>query len=182
MTLDEARETLGLHRGASEADIRDAFRRRAREVHPDRHPSADDVKRKHLSREFDRAREARDILVKFTTDSARATTPSSGSSARFTSSAPPTAQPASTTRGTATAPPPRRERARPRTSESRPRSDAPRVTLRFDEFVRASDAEGFGPGARTPRLIDWARVTAWSMVGALTALVFGGGYLAAYVL
>ena len=168
MTLDEARETLGVTRGASVTEIRDAFRRRAREVHPDRHPSEDDARRRQLGREFDRAREARDILVKFASDPARVAAP-----------APPSA---STPPSSATAPPPRRERARPRTSECRPRPEAPRVTVRFDEFVRAADAAGFGPGTRTRRWIDWPRIVAWSTVGALVALVVGGSYVAAYVL
>ncbi len=185
MTLDEAREALGVSRGASVAEIRDAFRRRAREVHPDRHPSADDARRRHLGREFDRAREAHDILVKFTNDSARraADAPkgasASTSGVRPRPSTPPFtgASPSSTT-----APPPRRERARPRTSESRPPSEAPRVTVRFDEFVRAADATGFGPGARTRRWIDWPRVIAWSTVGALVALMVGGVCFSAFVL
>lgn len=184
MTLDEAREALGVVRGASVAEIRDAFRRRAREVHPDRHPSEDDARRRQLGREFDRAREARDILVKFTNDSTRSgESASTGSSASRPAAAPRTTRPsASTTPSTARNAPPRRERARPRTSESRPRPEAPRVTVRFDEFVRAADAAGFGPGIRTRRWIDWPRVIAWSTVGALIALVVGGGLASAYLL
>ncbi|BDV31255.1 hypothetical protein [Microbacterium terricola] len=56
------------------------------------------------------------------------------------------------------------------------------MTVRFDEFVRAADAAGFGPGIRTRRWIDWPRIIAWSTVGALVALVVGGSYVAAYVL
>lgn len=184
MTLDEAREALGVVRGASVAEIRDAFRRRAREVHPDRHPSEDDARRRQLGREFDRAREARDILVKFTNDSAR----SDASASTGSPASRPTAAPRTTSPSASTAPPsvrnapPRRERARPRTSESRPRPEAPRVTVRFDEFVRAADAAGFGPGIRTRRWIDWPRVIAWSTVGALIALVVGGGLASAYLL
>lgn len=185
MTLDEARETLDVPRGASVAEIRDAFRRRAREVHPDRHPSASEARRRELSRSFDRAREARDILVTFTTDSARVAAPAAGDATRR-SGAPTSATPSTASDGahshTATAPPPRRERARPRTSESRPRAEAPRVTIRFDEFVRAADAAGFGPGPRTRRWTDWPRIIAWSTVGALVALIGGGSYIAAYVL
>lgn len=185
MTLDEARDALGVTRGASVAEIRDAFRRRAREVHPDRHPSEDDAKRRQLGREFNRAREARDILVKFTSDPARAaaSSPPSASTPRPSERArPSTAPSASTPPSSASATPPRRERARPRTSESRPRPEASRVTVRFDEFVRAADAAGFGPGIRTRRWIDWPRIIAWSIVGALVALVVGGSYVAAYVL
>jgi hypothetical protein len=56
------------------------------------------------------------------------------------------------------------------------------VTVRFDEFVRAADAAGFGPGIRTHRWTDWPRIIAWSTVGALAALVIGGSYIASYVL
>lgn len=186
MTLDEARETLGVPRGASVGEIRDAFRRRAREVHPDRHPSENEARRRQLGREFDRAREARDILVNFTSDSARVAAPSAAGGATTrsssTSHAAPTTGGASARPRTATAPPPTRERARPRTSDSRPRAEAPRVTIRFDDFVRASDAAGFGPGTRTRRWIDWPRIVAWSSVGALAALIVGGSYIAAYVL
>lgn len=186
MTLDEARDTLAVARGASVDEIRDAFRLRAREVHPDRHPSADDARRRQLGLEFDRAREARDILVKFASDSARATTPAptAASAARSgaPSSTPSPARSATEPPHTATAPPPRRERARPRTSESRPRTEAPRVTIRFDEFVRAADAAGFGPGARTRRWVDWPRIVAWSTVGVAVAVVIGGSYVVTNVL
>ncbi|WP_431805247.1 J domain-containing protein [Microbacterium sp. bgisy203] len=185
MTLDEAREALGVSRGASVSEIRDAFRRRAREVHPDRHPSEDDATRRRLGREFDRAREARDILVKFTNDSARIAAPApagAGTSRTDERPRPSTAPPASTPSSPTNSPPPRRERARPRTSESRPQPEAPRVTVRFDDFVRAADAAGFGPGIRTRRWIDWPRIIAWSTVGTLVALVVGGGYVAAYLM
>lgn len=185
MTLDEAWEALGVTRGASVAEIRDAFRRRAREVHPDRHPAEDDAKRRQLGREFDRAREARDILVKFTSDPARVAAPApTGASTPRSSehSRPPTSDAASAPPSSTSTPPPRRERARPRTSESRPQPEAPRVTVRFEEFVRAADAAGFGPGVRTRRWIDWPRIIAWSTVGTLVALVVGGSYIAAYVL
>ncbi|WP_448237116.1 DnaJ domain-containing protein [Microbacterium paulum] len=185
MTLDEAREILAVERGASADEIRDAFRQRARHVHPDRHPTVDDARRRQLGREFDRARAARDILVTFTTGSARVTTPAPAAPSTRTSTttgAPSSEGFAGAPRHSATTPPPRRERARPRTSESRPRSEAPRVTIRFDEFVRASDAAGFGDGKRTRRLIDWPRVIAWSTVAAAAALVFGGSYVVAYVL
>lgn len=185
MTLDEARETLGVSRDASVAEIREAFRRRARAVHPDQHPSEDEARRRQLGREFARAREAHDILVKFTSDSTRATPPEAGAATAHSGGAThaaPTTAAGGTQSQAATAPPPQRERARPRTSESRPRAEAPRVTIRFDEFVRASDAAGFGPGTRTRRWIDWPRVVAWSSVGALAVLIVGGSYVAAYVL
>ncbi len=172
-------------RTASVAEIRDAFRRRAREVHPDRHPSEDEARLRQLGQEFDRAREAHDILVKFTSDSTRAAaSPSGGTTVRAggTTHAPPTTAEGGSHSQAGTAPPPPRERARPRTSDSRPRAEAPRVTTRFDDFVRASDAAGFGPRTRTRRWIDWPRVVAWSTVGALAALIVGGSYVAAYVL
>lgn len=185
MTLDEARETLGVSRGATAAEIRDAFRRRAREVHPDRHPSETEARRRQLGREFDRAREARDILVKFTGEPVRTATPTRGATTRRSSGtthAPPTTGSAGARPGSSSAPPPPRERARPRTSESRSRAEAPRVTIRFEDFVKASDAAGFGPGTRTRRWIDWPRIVAWSTVGALAVLIVGGSYVAAYVL
>ena len=186
MTLDEARQILAVERGASVDEIRDAFRRRARQVHPDRHPTVDDARRRQLAREFDRAREARDVLVTFTSGSARVTTSAPAASSTRTRNATTGARSseafAGTPRHSSTAPPLRRERARPRTSESRPQSEAPRVTIRFDEFVRASDAAGFGDGKRTRRLIDWPRIIAWSTVAAAIGLIFGGSYVAAYVL
>ena len=184
MTLDEARETLGVSRGATAAEIRNAFLRRAREVHPDRHPSETEARRRQLGREFDRAREARDILVKFTSEPARTATPTSGATMPRPSGTthPQPTTGAGTRPGSPSAPPPPRERARPRTSESRSRAEAPRVTIRFDDFVRATDAAGFGPGTRTRRWIDWPRIVAWSTVGALAVLIVGGSYVAAYVL
>lgn len=56
------------------------------------------------------------------------------------------------------------------------------MTVRFDEFVRAADAAGFGPGIRTRRWIDWPRIAAWSSAGALAMLIVGGSFIAAYVL
>ncbi|MCT9821125.1 hypothetical protein N3K63_12635 [Microbacterium sp. W1N] len=56
------------------------------------------------------------------------------------------------------------------------------MTIRFDDFVRAADAAGFGPGTRTRRWIDWPRIIAWSLVGALVLLVAGGGVATAYLL
>lgn len=62
MTPDEACAELGVSRGATRDEIREAFRRRARLVHPDRHPEATTVDRAQLSARFDRARRARDVL------------------------------------------------------------------------------------------------------------------------
>lgn len=164
MTLDEARDSLGVARGATEEEIREAFRARARVVHPDRHPHASAAERAHYAREFDRVREARDILARFASDPMRASADTAGP-------------------GTSTPPPPAppRERARPRTSETRRPAAAPRVTMRFDEFVAATDAAGFTIGPRSPRWVDWPRVIAWSTVGVAIAVVVGGGLFAAHV-
>lgn len=166
MTLDEAREALGLARGATVKEVRDAFRRRARDLHPDRHPMAADAERRRLSLAFDRARQARDILVTFES------TPSASSAPRG-----PQSSASGSTRPSTTTAPPRRERARPRTSESSRRTGAPRVTVRFEEFVRAADAAGFGPGSRTRRWIDWPRAIAWSTVGVAAGAIVGVGYV-----
>jgi len=119
VTLDEAREALGVTRDASVEAIREAFRRVARRVHPDTQPHATAEERSQLAREFDRAREARDILLRYMSDPLRKPPPK----------APPSPHPQHRPR----------ERARPRTSETRPPREAPRVTLRFEEFVAASD-------------------------------------------
>ena len=50
----------------------------------------------------------------------------------------------------------------------------PRRRIRFDEFVRATDAARFGPGGRTRRWIDWPRIIVWSALGAITAAVVVG--------
>lgn len=65
MTVDEARAHLGITAAATVDEIRDAFRRRARALHPDLHPDADHADRARLGREFHNAREARDILVRY---------------------------------------------------------------------------------------------------------------------
>jgi len=184
-TLDQERETLGVLRGPSVDEIRNAFRRRAREVHPDQHPSESESRRRQLAREFDRAREARDILVKFTSDPARVAAPAAGGTttrSRGTTHASPTTAAGGIRPQTATAPSPPRERSRPRTSESRPRTEPPRVTIRLEGFVRESDASSFGPGRRMRRWIDCPRFVAWSSVGVLASLVMGGSYVAAYAL
>ena len=55
---------LGLGPGASGAEIRQAFRRRAREVHPDRHPKATPEQRAELLRRFAELSRAYHTLVK----------------------------------------------------------------------------------------------------------------------
>ena len=45
-------ELLGISRGADEGEIKKAFRRLARELHPDRHPSAAPEDLRDLERRF----------------------------------------------------------------------------------------------------------------------------------
>jgi hypothetical protein len=151
VTLDEARSILGVARGASHASVRDAFRLRARQVHPDSHPTASPAQRSELAREFDRAREARDILL-LLPDGPPVPAPSAGTvpPPPYRPQAPPPT------------PPPWRP---PPESAARP----PQRTLRFDEFVRVVDAAGFGPGHRSSPHRDTARLILWSTVGALSA-------------
>lgn len=177
MTLDEARECLSVPRGASVEQVQEAFRSKARLVHPDRHPGAADAERALLSQEFDRARRARDALVSWARQSAS------------TPAAPPAAHPAPsapTPPRDSPADPPPRPRARPRTSETRRPSPEPeRVTMRFEEFVVFSDAAGFGVGQRTRPYTDWPRIIAWSTVGtlvgglAVASALAGTGFLTA---
>jgi DnaJ-class molecular chaperone len=160
VTPDEARERLGVTAAASVDEIRDAFRRTARTVHPDLHPDATSADRSRLGREFDRAREARDILVRHTLDPLRKPAPTSTTGAPQAN-----AQGGGAPRST---PPP-----------APPAGPAPRVTMRFDEFVAWTDAAGFGSGARSPRYVDWARIIVWSTLGVLILGVVGGWILAA---
>lgn len=147
MTLDEARTYLGVTAVATVDEIRDAFRRRARTLHPDLHPDATPEDRARLGREFNSVREARDILVRYTSDPLRKP-PSrpqpSGPSDRWAGQRAPREEP-------------------PR--QSAPPAPPPRVTMRFDEFVAWADAAGFGVGTRSPRYIDWTRILVWSSLG-----------------
>ena len=159
MTLDEARQCLGVNGSASADEIRDAFRRKARVVHPDRNPHSTPADLALFGREFDRAREARDILVRYTLDPLRRSAPPPASST------PPTNQ------------------AGPESPRSSARhvphpAHSPRVTMRFDEFVAWTDAAGFGTGARAPRYVDWARIIVWSALG---VVVVGLGSAMVYV-
>ena len=172
MTLDEARECLSVPRGASVEQVQEAFRSKARLVHPDRHPGAADAERALLSQEFDRARRARDALVSWARQSAST----------------PAAPPAAHSAPSAPTPPadPQRPRARPRTSETRRPSPGPeRVTMRFEEFVVFSDAAGFGVGQRPRPYTDWPQIIAWSTVGtlvcglAVASALAGTGFLTA---
>jgi len=158
MTLDEARKALGITATATADEIREAFRRRARDTHPDRSPDADVSARERLAREFDRVREARDILIRYTTDAIRnPTVPVDAPAGKPTEaqeapSAPPPSSPSS-------------------------RTPPPRVTMRLDEFIAWTDAAGFTPTSKAPpatrlpnalpnrRRPDWARRIAWSTVG-----------------
>jgi len=57
-------ELLGLSRDASAQDVKSAFRRLARELHPDRHPSATEDDRRLLAERFAAIHAAyRQILV-----------------------------------------------------------------------------------------------------------------------
>ncbi len=140
-----------MDRGASVAEIRDAFRRRAREVHPDRHPSETEARRRQLGREFDLARQAHDILVKFTSDAARGTSPAGGTTTR--SDAPPRTTPTTAPGGdqprTATAPP-TSARARPPSHERVP--STLRGAARHDPLRRLR--EGVGCRGLRPRITN----------------------------
>jgi hypothetical protein len=156
VTLDEARAILGVAHGASHAEIRDAFRHRARLVHPDAHPNASAGERDEFASEFDRAREARDILLLLP-------------DATGAPSAPPTRPAAQPTRPSAPRAP-----ARPST-HSPPPWRPPREpshphlrTLTFDEFVQVVDAAGFGEGHRSQPSRDFGRRLLWTTVGALS--------------
>ena len=172
MTLDEARGCLDIGIGASTDEIREAFRRKARDNHPDRHPGADSSTLSQLARDFDRAREARDILLRYTLDTLRKPAPSTNSRERET-------QPSSTYSYSYA-----RSESAPRSADSSERADsrraafqpdetrgpAPRVTMRFDEFVAWTDTAGFGAGNRSRPWVDWPRIIVWS---SLAALVIG---------
>ncbi|WP_137843738.1 DnaJ domain-containing protein [Microbacterium sp. 2FI] len=161
MTLDEARAHLGVSAAATVDEIRDAFRRRARALHPDLHPDADDAARARLGQEFHNAREARDILVRYISNPLRKRAP-----------VPPEQKPAHPSTGPRTGP--------PEPAESKPSTRTPpRVTMRFDEFVAWTDAAGFGQGARSPRYVDWTRIIVWTALGLVVAALVGGMTLAA---
>lgn len=159
MTLDEARAILGVARGAGHDEIRVAFRRRARQFHPDTHPTASAAELDELARRFDRAREARDILLLLPEGTA-SSEPSLAPTPRTAPAAPPR-------------PAPRPAPAAPRRTPSGPSFHAHARTLRFDEFVQVVDAAGFGPGHRTPLHRDIPRIIAWSTVGILIAGLVG---------
>ena len=153
MTLDEARAILGVARGASHADIRDAFRHRARLVHPDAHPTVSAAQRNDFARQFDRAREARDILLLLPDAAA---TPGAATSAR---------PPANRTCRTAASPLHRLPRG---VRRAIPRLPPHQRTLRFEEFVQVVDAAGFGAGHRSAPSRNIGRTILWSTVGALS--------------
>ena len=157
MTLDEARTILGVARGASHQEIRDAFRHQARQVHPDTHPTASPQQLAEYSRLFDRAREARDLLsVLPEGTTAPAPSPRSAAPPRSPHRPAPAATP--------------RPRARP-TRE--PAFHSHTRTLRFDEFVRVVDAAGFGSGHRSPLSRAIPRIAALRTVVILTAGAVG---------
>jgi len=145
---------LGVARGASHASVRDAFRLRARQVHPDAHPTASAAQRNEFARDFDRAREARDILLLLPEASV---TPE------------PPARPAPPSPGPAAAAPPVPPDPPPWRPVRDPSLPPPQRTLRFEEFVRVVDAAGFGQGHRSVPSRNLGRVLVWSTVGAVSA-------------
>jgi hypothetical protein len=159
MTLDEARTHLGVTAVATVDEIRDAFRRRARALHPDLHPDANPEDRARLGREFNSAREARDILVSYTSDPLRKPHPTHQPSDR----------PAYASR-------PQAARAEPR-RQATASAPPPRVTMRFDEFLVWTDTAGFGAGTRSPRYIDWTRIIVWSSLGLLVVGLLAAGII-----
>jgi DnaJ domain len=164
MTLEEARRYLDLQRGATVEEIRQAFRRRARMVHPDRHPDAGPDELRTLEAEFNRAREARDILVRFTLDP------------RHTASPEPAPRPAPAASRPAPRPTPTPQPTAPthRPAASRaPQAHQVPVAMQYDEFVAWWDAAGFGPGHRSRFRVAWTRIAVWAALGAL-ALGVGG--------
>ena len=160
MTLDEARACLYVSPGATANEIRQAFRRRALIVHPDRHPDAGPDELSMLEAEFNRAREARDILVRFTLDPLRSPSP-----------AWPPRPAATASRPTYRTPPPPPPPAPEPIPQAHP---AATVTMRFDEFVAWWDAFGFGAGHRSPLAADWPRIAVWA---ALAAVAIGAATL-----
>lgn len=159
MTLDEARTHLGVTAVATVDEIRDAFRRRARALHPDLHPDANPEDRARLGREFNSAREARDILVGYTSDPLRKPPPGPQTSGASEQAARPQSPRAEPPRQSAASAPP------------------PRVTMRFDEFVAWTDTAGFGAGIRSPRYIDWTRIIVWSSLGLLVVGLLAAGII-----
>ncbi|MFF2632921.1 DnaJ domain-containing protein [Microbacterium sp. NPDC058021] len=162
MTLDEARAVLGLERGATGEEVRKAYLRCARVSHPDRHPEADAAMRAQYAHDFDRAREARDILLLVAPATCRPAAPEPPRPAPASDRNPAPASSAPT--------PGSRRAARARRAQPRATDMPPRTTLRFEEFVRQTDAEGFGPGVKTGLYRDLTRVVVWSGL----ALVAGG--------
>lgn len=132
-------------------------------VHESPNASHDD--RARLGREFNSVREARDILVRYTSEplrKRRQTFPSPGAPKQSAESEP-QARPHA----------PRTETPPQSTSSARP----PRVTMRFGEVVAWTDAAGFGAGTRSCRYIDWARIIVWSSLGLLIVGLVGGAII-----
>lgn len=159
MTLDEARACLYVSPGATADEIRQAFRRRARIVHPDRHPDAGPEELRMLEAEFNRAREARDILVRYTLDPLRKPSPAPASRPAPAASRP-TPRPQPQPRASAPQPAPQPQRAAT-------------LTMRFDEFVAWWDAAGFGPGHRSPLVVVWPRIAGWAALAAAVVAIGG---------
>jgi hypothetical protein len=64
--LRQAARLLGVPQGADRDRLRTAFRRRVMEVHPDRHPGADEETRQHLAGRFRAIQRAYDLLYSAT--------------------------------------------------------------------------------------------------------------------
>ncbi|MBI2895971.1 MAG: DnaJ domain-containing protein [Deltaproteobacteria bacterium] len=60
----EAHEVLGVRQGATDDEVRRAFRRAALELHPDRHPGVDVVGRRRLEARFAEASAAYERLIR----------------------------------------------------------------------------------------------------------------------
>lgn len=63
MTVVEAAELLGVQPDADLPDIQLAYRRLARDTHPDTSPGRSDTERDRTAERFDRVVQARDVLV-----------------------------------------------------------------------------------------------------------------------
>lgn len=64
MTPDQAAAVLGVHRDADEAEIDRAYRRLARELHPDRYIGASETEVRAASERFIGVTRARDVLLR----------------------------------------------------------------------------------------------------------------------
>jgi len=82
MTPDEAAAVLGIRRDADEAEVDRAYRRLARELHPDRFIGAPEAAVRAASERFIDITRAREVLLKTTASRTQASGSDSGPSAR----------------------------------------------------------------------------------------------------